>query len=448
MKNNAYIEYISNLNKVYELSKQNKSDSSQEIYVGDRNINGQPHGKGKKTMPDGSYYDGQWIDGKFIEGIGKKIYDDGAIYEGGIKNEKRYGQGTYALTFGISAEGYWSEDEVDEYGSTAVVRGVKKNKGRIIFEGMMDILDNVILEKEGKYYFEDGAYVEGIFEEKGKGIYTFPNGDIYEGELNFLTIHGKGVLKKVDGSIVEGVWKKGVIDEVVKGKNCSIKISVEDVDSPCGDLAHGDGIYMGEIKNGKPNGEGTFIYNHDKGKYIGQWKNGRFDGKGLLEVLNLCYGEEEGSLLKYDGEWKEGKAHGDGFYRCEAADEYKKGKWVEGRFFEGDMKLNRFTGEVRNYNKYHGREYLYSDEEYYFEGYFDEDEGYYEGYYYYPGRFIGDMEYGRYKKGRWWWNNDLTWVEGEYDREGNLIKVERAQKKDGSMCVVCFVNENGGVSWR
>lgn len=400
MKNNAYHQYISNLNKVYELSKQNRSDSSQETYIGERNINGQPHGKGKKNMREGSYYDGQWVNGEFIEGIGKKIYDDGSIYEGGIKNEKRYGQGTLTTSYGISAEGCWSEDE-DSFG---IVNGVKKNKGRIIFEGKMDIHETLTMESEGKYYFEDGEYVEGIFEEKGKGIYTFPNGDIYEGELNFMTIHGKGILKKVDGSIVEGIWKKGVIDEIIKGKNCSIRIYV-DVDwNPCGDMPDGYGMYTGEIKNGKPNGEGTFIYEGGVGKYVGQWKNGKFDGKGFLE-LNF-----EDSYYKYDGEWKESNAHGEGKFETE---DYGDGDGIhteEGKYVDGNL----FQGYMRH-----------------------------------PGYFIGDVDSGK-KKGRKWQRlsgyYEFIWIEGEWDREGELINAERGERRDGTIHAL-YVDSTGKLQY-
>ena len=40
------------------------------------------------------------------------------------------------------------------------------------------------------------------------------------------------------------------------------------------------GTYVGEIKNGKPNGFGTKTYQYDLGKYEGEWKNGEMHGQG------------------------------------------------------------------------------------------------------------------------------------------------------------------------
>ena len=37
--------------------------------------------------------------------------------------------------------------------------------------------------------------------------------------------------------------------------------------------------YKGEIKNGKPNGQGIYTYT-DGRKYIGQWKDGKINGRG------------------------------------------------------------------------------------------------------------------------------------------------------------------------
>ena len=65
--------------------------------------------------------------------------------------------------------------------------------------------------------------------------------------------------------------------------------------------------YVGEIKNWKPNGQGTRTY-VDKylgGKYSGGWKDGEFHGQGT-----------ETSILgfKYEGGYKDGKKHGQGTY--------------------------------------------------------------------------------------------------------------------------------------
>ena len=57
------------------------------------------------------------------------------------------------------------------------------------------------------------------------------------------------------------------------------------------------GKYIGEIKNGKPNGQGTYTFPDGK-KYEGKFKDGKEHGKGT-------YTYPDG--VKYEGEWKEGK---------------------------------------------------------------------------------------------------------------------------------------------
>ena len=40
-----------------------------------------------------------------------------------------------------------------------------------------------------------------------------------------------------------------------------------------------DGKYVGEIENGKPNGQGIYTSPNGK-KYEGEWKNGKINGQG------------------------------------------------------------------------------------------------------------------------------------------------------------------------
>jgi len=65
-----------------------------------------------------------------------------------------------------------------------------------------------------------------------------------------------------------------------------------------------DNKFVGEIKNGKQNGEGTQTY-PDGRKYVGEWKNGEYHGQG-------SFTSPDGN--KYDGEWKDGTYHGHGTY--------------------------------------------------------------------------------------------------------------------------------------
>lgn len=90
------------------------------------------------------------------------------------------------------------------------------------------------------------------------------------------------------------------------------------------------GIYTGEIKEGIPQGAGTFkSQNDEEGNwtYTGEWKQGVMDGTGVCEW-------EDGR--KYEGAYKGGLTDGDGKW-------YQDGRLLySGTFSEGRlMKLNR-----------------------------------------------------------------------------------------------------------
>ena len=61
-----------------------------------------------------------------------------------------------------------------------------------------------------------------------------------------------------------------------------------------------DGKYVGEFKDGKPNGQGTLTLS-DGGKYVGEFKEGKRHGQGTKTWSN---GD------KYVGEYKNGKYNG------------------------------------------------------------------------------------------------------------------------------------------
>ena len=62
------------------------------------------------------------------------------------------------------------------------------------------------------------------------------------------------------------------------------------------------GNYVGELKDGKPHGKGTYIWKNGT-KYEGEWKDGERYGQGRFTFTG-------GSM--YVGEFKDGKKHGQG----------------------------------------------------------------------------------------------------------------------------------------
>jgi len=84
--------------------------------------------------------------------------------------------------------------------------------------------------------------------------------------------------------------------------------------------------YKGDVENGKPNGLGVII-NTNKGKYVGEWKDGKKHGQGTYTFLD--------DFGKYVGEFKNDKRHGQGTY-YEGEGPFK-GEWYEGEFKDGTL---------------------------------------------------------------------------------------------------------------
>lgn len=83
-----------------------------------------------------------------------------------------------------------------------------------------------------------------------------------------------------------------------------------------------DGVYEGEIKDGKKHGYGVFRH-VDGDRYEGEWQNDKKHGNGIFYGVNG---------FRYEGEWKDDKPHGFGTeYDCYDDlvyhGEWKYGKW-------------------------------------------------------------------------------------------------------------------------
>ena len=68
------------------------------------------------------------------------------------------------------------------------------------------------MEGHGVYTYADGDSYEGGFkagEMEGRGTYSFANGDVYEGEYLAGRMEGRGVYTYADGRVVFGCFKAG-----------------------------------------------------------------------------------------------------------------------------------------------------------------------------------------------------------------------------------------------
>lgn len=141
-------------------------DSENEVlpytYEGDRNENGERHGKGKARLPNGDVYEGQYKHG-YRNGYGKYVFrkfkgkSRNACYMGHYENNKKNGQGTFLYPDGAKYEGSWRDDLRHGFGS-----------------------------------------------------YFYTNGDLYRGEWEYDRRHGQGTYTyAASGMSYEGQWFEG-----------------------------------------------------------------------------------------------------------------------------------------------------------------------------------------------------------------------------------------------
>tara|TARA_B100000795_G_scaffold133031_1_gene99258 strand:+ start:197 stop:433 length:237 start_codon:yes stop_codon:yes gene_type:complete len=60
-------------------------------YTGERSSQGEAHGQGTQTWPNGDRYEGTWQDGK-RHGTGKSTLANGERYVGPYANDRRHGK--------------------------------------------------------------------------------------------------------------------------------------------------------------------------------------------------------------------------------------------------------------------------------------------------------------------------------------------------------------------
>ena len=178
---------------------------------------------------------------------------------------------------------------------------------------------------------------------------TFGDGKVqpkYKGEIKNGKMNGLGVLTyPYGGKSVVGEWKNGkewntkhrkkdgtLIGKYVNGESMGVMgvLFYRKVDGKWGWYRDGDEDkdwkYVGEIENGRQNGQGTSTKTDGSKIYVGDWKDGEMHGQGTF-----TYSDGK----KYEGEWKNGKYHGQGTYTKPDGSKYVGGYKSNNRHGQG-----------------------------------------------------------------------------------------------------------------
>jgi len=232
-----------------------------------------------------------------IQEQGPFQYEDGSVYVGHMKDNRRYGRGKLLFQDGAYYEGYWKDDAPYGY-----CRFIKANGD--LYEGMCL---NFKANGKGSFYCLDGYKYIGDFIDdmkEGNGEEFFANGLEIIGEYHQGVLQGNGTLKYPDGTLYKGEFN----NYQLLGQ---------------GEMIYPNGEkYLGQINNGKKEGKGIYMW-PDGRKYEGDFANDACHGNGIFWWADG---------LMYKGQWKDGVQHGSGVEMSDDGTTEKEGVWENGKW--------------------------------------------------------------------------------------------------------------------
>ncbi len=274
------------------------------------------HGEGTEYYTDGTIKSGIWESGTYKgaagavtgcifgnceNGYGIYVWEDGEKYDGEWQNNKRYGQGTNYFSTGARYEGAWKNDLRSGIGTNFGVDGSTKSglwdADRYVGTGENNYgcISGNCETGFGVYTWEDGERYEGNWADSkrnGQGTNIFASGQKYSGEWKDDHRHGYGIASYSDGSTKAGMWDTdNYLGEEQKSEGC---IS-GNCDTGFGTyITTGGDKYVGTFKDGYYHGEGTYAF-ADGGTYSGAFNLGSYEGFGTFTFADG---------RKYVGEFK------------------------------------------------------------------------------------------------------------------------------------------------
>ncbi len=256
-------------------------------------------------------------------GQGTETYNDGDKYVGEFKDGKRHGQGTFTWSDGDKYIGKWKDGKYHGEG-----KQTSYNIDGSIDQHYVGEYENGEKHGHGFMVFtNEGTYLGGWKDGKrnGKGTYTYPNDEYeYVGEFKDSTMNGQGVLTFSTGTKYVGDWKEGKEwntthtdkDGTLLGmykngewelkygvmifgtRNFELKWREEEWEGVESEENKDIVTYMGEVKNGVPNGQGTQLF-PDGWKYVGEvWDGERWNGTTYDQDGNITEKYVNGKKIK------------------------------------------------------------------------------------------------------------------------------------------------------
>ena len=274
-----------------------------EKYVGEFK-DGERHGQGTETFPDGSsggkITKGIWNKNEFVEGKkqgcikndcvngrGAYTYLDGSKYVGEFKDGKKHGKGIVTLANGKQHVAEFKDDRA--VGNTLVAidqRTVEERLNELhdSYEGKLPDCDYGVYDNEWTNCFGE-SWVR--------------NAPLYTGEWKDGLPHGKGTYSwfRYNAARTEG-YRLDYFSNYLYDEEYQEYVGVFENGIGQGTMIYHDGhIYIGEMRDGRLHGEGTFKCKNSimyldgsnvpckPGRIITAiWKHGK-----LIDVLNINF---------------------------------------------------------------------------------------------------------------------------------------------------------------
>ena len=143
-------------------------------------------------------------------------------------------------------------------------------------------------------------FVNVVFEDILKKLQIIMNDLTSNTERSIIILKINELMKNIKNTINNSTFQDRIINN--NTKNFKINFNY--------------GEYIGEIKNGVPNGRGKLYYKgqYNGDIYEGDFKNGEPEGRGI-------YYHHNGNI--YDGDFKKDRADGKGIFYCQDGSRYE-----------------------------------------------------------------------------------------------------------------------------